>query len=141
MQPVRRVNLAMIREVLRDMAHPVTIHYYTSDVESWYSTAERQLLEEIAAASKYLDLRVYAARWEAQREEQVGIRRTPAIALYGRQDTGIRYYGMPDGYELETFLSTIKTIASGTSSLHPDTLAHLHQLTQPGHLEVIVLPT
>lgn len=141
MQPGRTVDPAMIREGLRDIASPVTIHYYTSDVESWYSYAERQLLEDIAGASKHLNLRVYAERWDAEREERVGIRRTPAIALYGEQDTGIRYYGTPDGYELETFLSTIKAIASGISSLHPETLVHLHQLTQPVHLEVLVLPT
>lgn len=141
MQPNRTVDPAMIREGLRDIASPVTIHYYTSDVASWYSYAEHQLLQDIARASKHLDLCVYAERWDTEREERVGIRRTPAIALYGEQDTGIRYYGMPDGYELEPFLNTLKAIAAGTSSLQSDTLAHLYQLTQPIHLEVIVLPT
>jgi alkyl hydroperoxide reductase subunit AhpF len=141
MPPVKIVDPAMLREALRDIAQPVIMHYYTSAVESWYSLAEHQLLEEIASASEYITLQVYAERWDAQREAHVGIARTPAIALYGERDTGIRYYGTPDGYELETFLSTLRAIAAGTPGLRPDTLAHLRQLTQPVHLEVLVSPT
>ena len=141
MQPTMSINPSLIRERLRELASPVMMHYYTSDVASWYSHAEQHLLEEISRASPHVELCVHADRWDAQREEQVGIARTPAIALYGEQDTGIRYYGMPDGYELESFLSTLSAIGSGAPNLRADTVARLDQLTQPLHLEVIVLPT
>ena len=35
---------AMIRTTLGDLPAPVTLVSYTSDVESWYSRAERELL-------------------------------------------------------------------------------------------------
>jgi hypothetical protein len=119
------------------------MHYYTSDVDSWYSFAERQLLTAIAQAAPSIALHIHPDRWDAAREAPLGIARTPAIALYGpqQQDTGIRYYGMPDGYALETFLHTIRAVATETPTLQPATLAHVQQLTRPVHLEVLVSPT
>lgn len=135
------VETAILREALQDLRDDVTLHYYTVDVESWYSYAERHLLETITRASAHLSLQVHAERWEAHREMLVGIRRTPAIALYGAQDTGIRYYGAPDGYKLRPFLRTLQAISTGTTVLRPDTRARLALLAQPLHLEVLVSPT
>ena len=105
-------------------SQPITLHYYVPDVDSWYSFAERQLLSAIAQVAPRITVSVHPDRWDAQREAGLGIARTPAMALYGpqQQDTGIRYYGMPDGYE-------------------PATLAQTQQLVQPVHLEVLVSPT
>ena len=141
MQPTMSIDPSLIRDQLQELPGSVTMHYYTSDVASWYSHAEQRLLEDIAQASPHVELCVHAERWDAQREKQVGIARTPAIALYGERDTGIRYYGLPDGYELECFLKVLNAIGSGTPNLRADTIACLDQLTEPVHLEVIVLPT
>lgn len=136
-----KIDTGFIQTALQGMKMPVTLSYYTSDVESWYSHAERQLLEAVATASEHVTLQVHADRWSAEREEAVNIARTPAIALSGEHDTGIRYYGMPDGYELEPFLGTLSALSSGKRSLHAETIKRVSQLDAPLHLEVIVLPT
>ena len=59
---------AMIRTTLGDLPAPVTLVSYTSDVESWYSRAERELLERVTAASDRITLRILADRWNAKRE-------------------------------------------------------------------------
>jgi alkyl hydroperoxide reductase subunit AhpF len=126
---------------LTELAGPVVVRYYTSDVESWYTRAERVLLEAIAGASPKIALEVHADRWDAAREAAVAIRRTPAIALAGAGDTGIRYYGMPDGYELDVFLGLVRAVAAGRPELRPASIARLRALAQPVHLEVLVSPT
>lgn len=131
----------MIREALSGLANSATLRYYAPDVESWYSRAERALLEEIASASDRIDLRVHAGRWDGAREAEVGIRRTPAIALIGEKDYGIRYYGAPDGYELETFLEIIRAVADRRSGLSEQSRALLRELREPIHLEVLASPT
>lgn len=132
---------AMIRTTLRDLPAPITLVSYTSDVESWYSRAERELLERVAAASDRITLRILADRWDAKREAEVGIRRTPCLAVLGATDPGVRYYGLPDGYELETFLGLIRAVAAGRSGLATRTIERLRALTRPLHLEVFALPT
>ena len=130
-----------IAKTLGDLAGPVTLRYYTSDVESWYSAAERSLLERIARASPKIRLDVHADRWDPEREAAVGIRRTPAIAVAGERDTGIRYYGLPDGYELEIFLGVVRAVSGHPPSLSAESVARLRALPRPVHLEVIVSPT
>jgi len=130
-----------IHTALRDLPAPVTLVSYTSDVESWYSRAERELLERIAAASDRVTLQMRAERWDAAREEAAGIQRTPCLAVVGDHDPGIHYYGLPDGYELETFLDVIRAVSERRSGLAASSIGRLRQVTAPVHLEVLVSPT
>jgi alkyl hydroperoxide reductase subunit AhpF len=131
----------LMRTALADLPTPVTLVSYTSDIESWYSRAERELLERIAAASDRITLRIRAERWDAAREQAVGIQRTPCLAVVGETDPGIHYYGLPDGYELETFLGVIRAVSERRSGLAPQTVDRLRALRTPVHLEVCVSPT
>jgi hypothetical protein len=53
----------------------------------------------------------------------------------------VHYYGLPDGYELETFLGVVRAVSERRSGLAPATIARLHALATPIHLEVFALPT
>src|SRR5262245_26506875 len=130
-----------IEERLRDLPSLITILYYTPDVPSAATRAERELLEEIARSAKGIELRVLAERWDAEREARVGIARTPAIVLLGARDYGLRYYGVPDGYELDTFLSIVRAVAEGRSGLAAGSVARLRAVATPLHLEVLHAPT
>jgi hypothetical protein len=126
---------------VRGLAHPVTLLYYTPDVPSTATAADRALLDAIAAASDRVHLEVLAEQWDAAREARVGIARTPAIVVNGAEDHGIRYYGTPDGYELETFLAIIGAVSEGRSGLGEPSRAAVRALVEPLHLEVLVAPT
>lgn len=131
----------LLREALRDLPGPVTLVYYAPDVESWQVRAERDLLEAVAGASPRVTLEVRAGRWDAPREAAVGIRRTPALAVVGEKDHGIRYYGVPDAYELEPFLGLLRAVAEGRSGLGDAARRALRELSRPAHLEVLASPT
>jgi len=139
--PIAAAERDRIRAALHDLAGPVTLRYYTSDVDSWYSRSERALLDEIRAASPRVALEIHADRWDAAREAAVGIARTPVLAVAGERDTGVRYYGVPDGYELEIFLALLRAVAGGPSVLAETSVAQLRALTRPVHLEVLASPT
>jgi alkyl hydroperoxide reductase subunit AhpF len=131
---------ALIRETLADLAGSVTIRSYTSDVESSYSRGERELLDAIADGSPKIALEILADRWTPEREAQVGIARTPCIVVLGESDHGLRYYGLPDGYELVPFLETIRAVGARRSGLAEANVARLHALDSPRHLEVFASP-
>jgi hypothetical protein len=115
--------------------------YYTPDVASAGTLLERALLEEIARGSEHVRLEVLAGRWDTAREDAVGIARTPAIVVRGARDYGIRYYGSPDGYELETFLGVTRAVSEGCSGLTEASRAAIARLRTPLHLEILVAPT
>ena len=134
-------DVGTFRDHLRMLSGPVTLLYYTPDVPSAATRAERALLEELAAMSDKVHLRIFAERWDAERESQVGIARTPAIVPMGVTDYGIRYYGTPDGYELATFLEVLQAVAAGRSGVSAPTRERLRAVTTPLHLEVLHAPT
>lgn len=137
-EPERR----RIHAALADLAGPVVVRHYTSDVDSWYSQRERALLETIAAASPHVTLEGHPGHWDPAREAAVKIARTPAIAVAaGARDTGIRYYGAPDGYELAVFLGVLRVAGGAPSRLAAASLERLQRLAAPVHLEVLVSPT
>jgi hypothetical protein len=131
----------LIQDGLRGLTKPVTLLYYTTVVASVSTRAERALLEEVAGASDWIRLSVLAEHWDATREHGVGIARTPAIVVRGETDYGIRYYGAPEGYELETFLSVIRAVSEGRSGLGEVSRARVRDLAKARHLEVLVAPT
>ena len=130
----------LIRGALADLPGAVTIRSYTSDIDSTYSRAERELLERIAAGSSKITLEILPDLWDPAREAQVGIARTPCIVVSGERDFGLRYYGMPEGYELAPFLDTLRAVAAGRSGLAETNVARLRALTSPRHLEVFASP-
>jgi alkyl hydroperoxide reductase subunit AhpF len=134
-------DFSTLRDRLQSLSNSVTLMYYTPDVPSAATRQERALLEELVALSDKVHLRVFAERWDAERESQVGIARTPAIIPIGSRDYGIRYYGTPDGYELETFLEVLQTVAAGQAGLSASIRDLLRALTVPLHLEVLHAPT
>lgn len=141
MSQIRESERQRIQQGLRDLGGPVVLRYYTSDVDSWYSRGERALLEEIAGACPRVTLEVHADRWDPGREAAVGIRRTPALAVAGARDTRVRYYGVPDGYELEVFLGFLRAVAGAPPALSEASAARLRGLTRPVHLEILASPT
>src|SRR5262249_58856047 len=131
----------VIKDGVGSLTRDVSLLYYTPDVASAATLLERSLLEEIARQSDRVRLQVLADRWDSAREDAVGIARTPAIVVRGERDYGIRYYGSPDGYELETFLAVSRAVAEGCSGLSAASREALGGLITPLHLEIIVAPT
>jgi glutaredoxin-like protein len=59
----------------------------------------------------------------------------------GETDYGIRFYGIPSGYEFTSLLESILLVGSGDSELDKNTMAFLDSLDQPLHLQVFVTPS
>ena len=67
--------------------------------------------------------------------------KVPATAVRDGKDYGIRFYGLPAGYEFSTLLDAIVEVSKGDSRLRPESREKLAKIAQPVHLEVFVTPT
>lgn len=59
----------------------------------------------------------------------------------GAQDYGIRYYGIPSGFEFLTLVEEILDVSKGAPSLAPETVAKLVKIQRDVHIQVFVTPT
>jgi glutaredoxin-like protein len=104
------------------------------------------LVEEIAAISDQVESEVYDFVADESRAQALGVDKIPAIAVLrneagGVRDYGVRFYGIPAGYEFVSLLHAIKVVAAGKADLKAETLEALSRINEPVHIQVFVTPT
>jgi glutaredoxin-like protein len=94
-----------------------------------------KVLEGVAGLGERVTLRVTD-------EPELGVELFPAICvLADGEDTRIRYYGLPWGFEVASIVGAVIEAGRVESSLSAETLALLGSLEQDVELEVFVTPT
>jgi glutaredoxin-like protein len=124
---------------------PVKLIVFTQEFECHYCAETRQIAEELAALSDHIALEVHDFVADKEIAEHHGVDKIPAtIVMRGGQqpkDYGIRYYGIPSGYEFSSLIEDIKRVATGESGLSSQTKEWVAGLEEPVHLQVFVTPT
>lgn len=133
--------MAKVKQTLAPMKKPVTLRFYTQDFECVYCKETHNLLEELIAANPLLKLEVKDFVADAQEAAKDMTDKIPAIAVIGEKDYGIRFFGIPAGYEFSTLLNAILMVSTGIVKLSDDTKKYLATISKPVHLQVFVTPT
>jgi glutaredoxin-like protein len=127
---------------LKALPNPVRLVVFTQEMECALCRENRQLVEELAAlAPEKLRLDVYNLITDPDRAREFGVDKVPAICVVGERDHGIRFYGVPAGFEFTSFLAAIELVAGRDSRLAPATRQQLAALAQPVDLQVFVTLT
>ncbi len=131
------------KELLRNdfkmrLVDPVRIVMFTQEVECQYCSQTRRLAEEMATLSDKVTTEVYDFVKDAAKAKEYGIDKIPALAVIGKKDYGVRFYGIPYGYELQTIIEAIINVSRGTTDLSEKTKAVLKDVTMPVQIKVFV---
>ncbi len=130
-----------VKQELAYLAGPVRLVTFTQEFGCDYCTETRQLAEEVAQLSDQLTVEVYDFVADKEKAEELSIDKIPAIAAIGVEDYGVRFYGIPSGYEFTSLLHAIKLVAAGKPELSAGTLKELARITEPVHMQVFITPT
>jgi alkyl hydroperoxide reductase subunit AhpF len=130
-----------IRERLREMVNPVRLIHFTQELNLEYGREARLLIEELGGLSDKVTVEVFNFLLDKDRAAEYGIDKVPATVVRNGKDFGIRFYGIPAGYEFSTILDAILSISRSDSGLAAESKEKLATITQPLHLEVFVTPT
>lgn len=131
-----------ISKQLSVLTKEVKLIMFTQEIECMYCRETRTLLEELVQTSDKLKLEVYNFIVDKEKADALGIDKIPAIAiLEGDKDFGIRYYGIPSGYEFASLLEDIKMVGTGQVDLSEDIIERVKAIDQDVHLQVYVTPT
>ena len=68
-------------------------------------------------------------------------RLSPAVVVEGERDYGIRFLGIPAGYEFSNLIDSIIAVSNGEAALSDDTKAALADLTEAVTIKVFSTPT
>jgi len=134
-----------LRNEFASIQQPVKLIVFTQEFECQYCRETRQIAEEVADLSDQITLEVYDLLADKEIAEQYNIDKIPAtiVMVSGEEpvDFGIRYYGIPSGYEFSSLIHDILMVGDGSFELAAETEQWLAELTTPLHFQVFVTPT
>jgi len=132
-----------VSDRLSKLTGSVKLVMFTQDMECQFCKETRELVEEVAALSDKITAEVKDFLKEEGEAKKLGIDKIPAIGVIGEgdKDYGIRFYGIPAGYEFMSLLESIEIVSKGESGLSANGKEKIKGLSKPVHLQIFVTPT
>ncbi len=131
----------IVKKELQKLKNKVNLIVFTQELECEYCKETRELVEEISKLSDKINYEVYNFAIDKAKVEEYGIDKIPAIAIKGEKDYGIRFYGIPAGYEFTTLIEDIIDVSNEESGLLSQTKEKIKSIDKPVHIQVFVTPT
>ena len=145
-----------LRKELAQLTTPVKLVFFSQALDCEYCPLTKQVLEEITSLTDKVIVQEHDYSVDRVAVEKYKIARVPAIAILRLEqpkilvtgnespreiDYGIRYYGVPAGFEFAALIGDIVNVSGGESGLSAQSKAALVQLKAPLHLQVFSTPT
>jgi alkyl hydroperoxide reductase subunit F len=115
----------------------VEIIFFTDKKDCQFCDKQQELLEELASLSDNLKLQIYDRTEHADKAEKYRIDKVPATAIIGKQDHGIRFFGLTAGHEFSSLMQAIIMVGTGTSGIPPDLERMIREIEHEVHIEVM----
>jgi len=134
-------EIEQIKKIFEGLKENITLSCFVQDIECQYCGDTRQILEEVSEISDKITLNVYNFETDKEAVKKYKIDNVPATVVEGSRDFGIRFYGIPSGYEFSSLLEDIVDVSKGESGLLEESKALLKEINAPLHLQVFITPT
>ena len=132
---------AAVKKEFERIAGPVKLTVFASELGGDSSSQAVALIREVAALSDQLSVTVLNPHIDREQAEAYGVTESPVVVVEGAQDYGIRFLGIPAGYEFSNLIDSIIAVSAGQTGLSDETKATLAGLTEDATIKVFATPT
>lgn len=120
----------------------VRLLFFTQELECQFCRETGQLLRELTELSDKIKLETYNLITDKVIADSFNIDKIPAtVVMSEEKDYGIRYFGIPSGYEFASLLESIEMVSTGKTDLSEGVIEKVKQIDKPVHIQVFVTPT
>jgi|SRR5659263_24265 len=123
------------------LADDVELIVFSQELECQFCKETREMVLDLGTLSKKIKVKIFDFVKDSDEVLKYNIKKIPAIAIAGKIDYGIRYYGLPEGYELSVMIDTIIDVSKGKTKLSDAIKTQLSEIKKSVHLQVFVSPT
>ncbi len=107
-------NVSQIRDLFQELRDPVKLVVFSQSLAAADLCAQNEaLVREVAAISESISVEVLNLAIDRERAEAYGVTQVPAIVVEGSRDYGLRFYGVPTGYEFSNLVDAIVIASTG----------------------------
>jgi alkyl hydroperoxide reductase subunit AhpF len=133
---------AAVRKEFQRIAGPVKLVVFSQELAAADLCRQNELLvREVGELDDRITVEVLNLAIDRARAEAYGVDQVPAIVVEGSRDYGIRFYGVPLGYEFSNLIDAIIVASTGEPGLAEETLASLRALAADVDIKVFSTPT
>jgi alkyl hydroperoxide reductase subunit AhpF len=131
-----------VRQEFRRMQGPVRLVVFSQElVAGELCRQNEQLAREVAALDDRISVEVLNPAIDRERARAYGVDEVPALVVEGARDYGLRFLGIPSGYEFSNLIDAIIVASSGETGLTEATKTSLSGLTDDVTIKVFSTPT
>ena len=131
-----------VRQAFAELGGPVKLVVFSQElVAGDLCRQNEQLAREVAALNEQITVEVLNPAIDRERAERYGVSDVPAIVVEGARDYGVRFLGIPSGYEFSNLVDAIVAVSRGEAELSEQTKASLGTLATDVEIKVFSTPT
>lgn len=134
-------NRSELEARLTSLPHLVRLVLFTQTFGCDTCLSARQVVAQIAGLSEQVTVDEYNLVLDKETVAEYDVDHTPAIAVVGETDLGIRYYGVPSGYEVASLVDAVLLVGGRELGLSEKSLVAIAALDRPLDIKVFVTPT
>jgi glutaredoxin-like protein len=133
---------AGLSKMLGALPNIVKLVVFKQEFQCQYCHVVMEMTAELASMSEKILLEQYDFVKDAETAKKLGIDKIPAVAVLGAEkDYGIRFFGVPGGYEFLSLLEAIKLVGNAAHGLPQGIVDELNKVDAPVKLQAVVSPT
>lgn len=136
------------REIVRsyfekEMRENIKIILFTQTIGCEYCADTERILKEVSELSNKINLEIKNFVSDKEDVKKYEVERVPAIVFLNKdgQDTGIRFYGIPSGYEFTSLIETIIMVSRNDSGLNEKSKERIKNIDKEINIKVFVTPS
>jgi len=129
-----------LKALFSNLQDQVNILYFTQEIECGTCREAGEFIREISAFNNKMTLIEYDFVKDSIEAKKYNVDKIPAIVLLdkNKQDTGIKFYGIPGGYEINSFIETLIEVSGRKKKIDTGVLARIQQIDKPVHIQVLI---
>lgn len=129
-----------LKDILDTMNDDVRLLYFTQEIECQVCSDTRKFVEEIGSLGGRLTFAIHDLVADGALAARYGIDKIPAIVLLdaGDNDRGIRFFGLPGGYEINSFIGAIIELSGAREPLPDEIARRVKAVSKDVHIQVFV---
>ena len=133
----------VLKQHLSPISKPVSLLLFTQTIGGSESgLIAKQVLDELSGLNDKITIIEKNFVLDKDDRATYGVDKSPAIiVLSDGQDTRMRFFGAPTGYEFVPLVEAVLLAGTGNLELEDDTIQLLAGVTTPLHIQVFSTPT
>jgi alkyl hydroperoxide reductase subunit AhpF len=131
-----------VRAELQKVSGPVKLVVFSQSLMAGELCQDNErLVREVVELNDQLSAEILNLAIDRERAEAYGVDQVPAIVVEGARDYGIRFLGVPSGYEFSNLIDAIIVASTGEPALSEETKSTLGTLAADVDIKVFSTPT